>query len=118
MDVHLPKVRAHVWHKQGALVKDMDFEWRLTEDVDNHARVIAGGLDNGNALFNDDLGISCIVGRVYCRQQGYVDTKWFGSHRPATADPISVSDGGTPGAGGSDSYSFRRSSGVGCVRPV
>jgi hypothetical protein len=72
----------------------MDFEGGIAEHLDNHARVIPCGLDNGDALFNDYVGVSYVVWRVYCREQGDIHTKRFGSHCPATSDPVWMSDGG------------------------
>jgi hypothetical protein len=94
MDVHLTNVRTHEWSKLGLLVKNMNLEWGVAEHLDNQARVIAGRLDNGDALFNDYVGISYVVGRVYCREQCDIHTKRFGSHCPATPDPVWMSNGG------------------------
>lgn len=81
----------------GALVEDGDA--RLLELLDDGAGVVAGSLDDLDALIDDDLGVGTVVGGNHGGEEGQVDTEGVLGHFAASSDFLAQVFGGGLGEG-------------------
>lgn len=65
--------------------------------------VVAGSLDNRDALLDNDIAVLSIRRRGHSGQQGQVDTKGLVGHGAAAADLVAQMLGGGLGQGSQDS---------------